>query len=186
MKSFQKTVHILQRVKNSPSGFTLIELLVVIAVVGVLAGAIISIINPTAQLARARDVQRKTDIKEIKQAVEEYFIIIGSYPPTAAANWVFSTSADPWIPSLASFMNKIPEDPINNATTPWALTPNNYSYAYKSDGTFYEIVSRLENSEDSDRCAVKAWQRSSPGVCPGGSWCGSWSGQLYSTNNCNR
>lgn len=36
------------------SGFTLIELLVVIAVVGVLAGAVVAIINPTAMFDRAR------------------------------------------------------------------------------------------------------------------------------------
>lgn len=64
------------------AGFTLIELLVVIAVVGVLAGAVIVMINPGAQFARARDADRKNDIRVIKQALEEYLIVNGSYPNT--------------------------------------------------------------------------------------------------------
>lgn len=44
----------------SLTGFTLIELLVVIAVIGVLAGAVVAIINPAAMLDRARIAKGKS------------------------------------------------------------------------------------------------------------------------------
>lgn len=166
-------------------GFTLIELLVVIAVVGVLAGAVIAMINPGAQLGRSRDAQRKNDIRVIKQAVEEYAVINGSYPNTGGA-WVQSTSPGTWITQLNSgYLKKLPIDPINNTASPWITTSANYSYAYRSDGVYYALAARLESPTDPDRCEVKQYKRESA-VCPGATlWCPTYTGQLYTTNNCN-
>lgn len=55
-------------------GFTLIELLIVIAVVGVLAGAIFVIINPSERLAQARDATRKADVRNLYHAIEDWNI----------------------------------------------------------------------------------------------------------------
>ncbi len=51
-------------------GFTLIELLVVIAVIGALS-SIVVVTFPAAQ-KRARDAQRKSDIKQYQTALESY------------------------------------------------------------------------------------------------------------------
>lgn len=67
-------------------GFTLIELLVVIAVIGVLAGAIIAVINPAEQLARGRDAQRRSAIKQLGQAMDVYHLDTGAYVSDAAGS----------------------------------------------------------------------------------------------------
>lgn len=66
------------------SGFTLIELLVVIAVVGVLAGAVLVMINPGEQLARARDAQRRSVVKQLSQAMEVYYLDNGFHITNAS------------------------------------------------------------------------------------------------------
>lgn len=61
-------------------GFTLIELLIVIAVLGILAVAVLSAINPVEQLRKARDAGRKSDAAELLNAYERYFTTWGCYP----------------------------------------------------------------------------------------------------------
>ncbi len=61
-------------------GFTFIELLIVIAVLGILAVAVLSAINPVEQLRKARDAGRKSDSAELLNAYERYFTTWGCYP----------------------------------------------------------------------------------------------------------
>lgn len=156
-------------------GFTLIELLVVIAIIGVLAGAVIVIINPTAQLQRARDAQRRSDIKVIQKALEEHLIVRGSYPATSG--WVCSNTGGYWIPGLdATYLKRMPTDPVNSATC--AGTPRDdvscYRYCYYSaswcslSGRDYIMQTRLENYSNSDLSQKPFYHAS-------GSFCSNWS-----------
>lgn len=163
----------------------------VIAVIGVLAGAVIAIINPSAQLARARDAQRKNDLRVIHQALEEYRIINGRYPQasntvrTCAYDvncYVHSTEGDDWIQPLLPFMKRIPKDPKNNSCCAWTIG-NSYSYGYGNvyqDGQTYDLVAKLENLGDSDRCGIKDYRFA---LNENSHWCqafgGSYSDQLY-------
>lgn len=61
-------------------GFTLIELLIVIAILGILAVAVLSAINPVEQMKKARDSARKSDSAELLNAHERYFTTFGCYP----------------------------------------------------------------------------------------------------------
>lgn len=56
------------------TGFTLVELLIVIAIIAVLAGVVIIAVNPSRQLADARNAQRFSDINSILNAFWQYAI----------------------------------------------------------------------------------------------------------------
>jgi len=61
-------------------GFTMIELLVVIAVIGVLAVAVLSSINPIEQVNKGRDTRTRSDAAQLLNAVDRYFAIQEIYP----------------------------------------------------------------------------------------------------------
>ena len=61
-------------------GFTLIELLIVVALIGVLAVALLSVINPLEQLKKARDAGKKSDSAELLNAYERYYSTFGCFP----------------------------------------------------------------------------------------------------------
>ena len=56
--------------KGRNKGFTLIELLVVITLIGILAVAVLSAINPIEQINKARDAGRRADAAQILKALD--------------------------------------------------------------------------------------------------------------------
>ena len=60
-------------------GFSLVELLMALAIVGVLAGLVIIAINPTKQMADARNTQRKFDVHSILNAFGQYSVDSGGF-----------------------------------------------------------------------------------------------------------
>lgn len=122
--------------------FTLIELLVVIAIIGGLS----AIILPNFMGAResARDVQRKSDLKQIQGALELYKL--GQNPqryPTVLP----VTPGQCWSTGGTScngtiYMNKFPYDPATQNT------PTPYYYRYNDDQS-YTLCGCLENLGDS-------------------------------------
>jgi len=69
-----------KRFINKTRGFTLIELLIVIALIGILAVALLSAINPLEQLRKGRDSARKADASELLNAVERFNASYQCYP----------------------------------------------------------------------------------------------------------
>ncbi|MEK7458157.1 MAG: type II secretion system protein [Patescibacteria group bacterium] len=61
-------------------GFTMIELLVVIAVIGVLAVAVLSSINPIEQINKGRDTGHRSDAAQLINAIDRYYAIHEIYP----------------------------------------------------------------------------------------------------------
>ncbi len=66
--------------RQNSAGFTLIEILIVIVLLGILAVAVLSAINPLEQIKKARDSGRKSDSAELLNAYERYYTTFGCYP----------------------------------------------------------------------------------------------------------
>jgi prepilin-type N-terminal cleavage/methylation domain-containing protein len=57
---------------DKKKGFTLIELTLVIAILGVLGSVLVVAVNPAHQFAKARDVERETDLHAVMATVFQY------------------------------------------------------------------------------------------------------------------
>jgi type II secretion system protein G len=129
-------------------GFTLIELLIVIAIIGVLATLLM--VNFVGVRQRARDAQRKSDLRQIQSALEIWRSDNGSYPASAEFSPSgFGKCGTPLIKNSTTYMVKIPCDPTNAAP---------YVYTYVSSGGVqtsagYTLYSCLENVGDSQKDA---------------------------------
>jgi len=127
-------------------GFTLIELLVVIAIIGMLSALLVP--NFMGARERARDAQRKSDLKQIQKALEMYRQ--DQNPPlypTAAGNrfGTTSTCGSSFNSGSTIYMNnKIPCDPLG--PTPYYYAPNNTDLTYT-------LCACIENKADSDATA---------------------------------
>ena len=103
--------------------FTLIELLVVIAIIGILVA--VGVVSYSRAIQLSRDAKRKTDLEQVRQALETYRSQIGTYPATSG-----------WQTALApDYIASIPSDPKSN------------SYAYKTTSTpatTYTLCASLE------------------------------------------
>lgn len=114
------------------------ELLVVLAIIGVLATLTFS--NFLVAPVRARDVQRKHDLQQLRTALQLYYTDNTYYPTTAcnSTESCWSTLLD------ASYMKKMPTDPKN--TSPYI-----YYYVPDCTGTYdYFLRARLENQDNKD------------------------------------
>ncbi|MDP3988396.1 MAG: prepilin-type N-terminal cleavage/methylation domain-containing protein [Candidatus Levybacteria bacterium] len=116
------------RIKNK--GFTLIELLIVVAIIGILSTLLMA--NFIGIRQRARDGQRKSDLNQIRGALEMYRADQGSYPNPSLSACGGSISQ-----AATIYMQKIPCDPTRVD-----------SYYYSSNGTTYTLSACLENTSD--------------------------------------
>lgn len=99
-------------------GFTLIELVVSIGILAILSMFLIATLNPIDQFRKARDGQRKSDLSQIKKALEQYYQDHGNYPPNNSSYQIIDFSgnavvwggASGWVP----YMNLVPKDPSDN------------------------------------------------------------------------
>lgn len=64
--------------KTNQKGFTIIELLVVIVIIGILVA--LALPQLFAAQARGRDTDRKNDLKNLQQKLENYYTDNDSYP----------------------------------------------------------------------------------------------------------
>lgn len=122
--------------KDKQPGFTLIELLVVIAVIGILSSLIV--VNFNAARERARDVERKSDLDQMKKALRLYYNDNNEYPdPTIFPNWglPFESSG-----REVTYMSVLPEDPKPGVDYLYDQVP--------ADGQTFCLRAILENKSD--------------------------------------
>lgn len=72
--------------KFARKAFTMIELLVVIAVIGVMATAVLSAINPLEQINKGNDTGLRSDAEQLLSAVDRYYSSLGYFPWMNGAN----------------------------------------------------------------------------------------------------
>jgi len=98
--------------KQKKCGFTLMELLVVITIIAVMmAGAIISYSSITT---RSRDSKRKSDIEQIRQALEMYRADNLVYPVCAGTGALDVTCLSS-VAGFSSYLTTIPSDPKSSS-----------------------------------------------------------------------
>jgi prepilin-type N-terminal cleavage/methylation domain-containing protein len=66
--------------KSNHQGFTLLEILLVVGIIAILAGITIVAINPSKQLAQVRNTERRSDLKQIANAITQFYIDHSYYP----------------------------------------------------------------------------------------------------------
>ena len=118
---------------NLRRAFTLVELLVVIAIIGILIA--VGTISYTRAVQLSRDSRRKTDLEQLRQALETYRSENASYPTSES----FS-SLQP------DYITTIPIDPKEGQ--------GSYTYTYTLiSSTTYTLCAELENyTEDATYC----------------------------------
>lgn len=138
-------------------GFTLIELLVVISIIGMLTALIV--VNFNAARERARDVERKSDMDQIKKALRMYYNDYDGYPAndgsdnilgcgatgTAVCNW-----GGQWSAGSANmvYMKILSNDPL--------APDQRYRYQVKAVDQDFCLWAELENKSDGDIADSKA------------------------------
>ena len=78
-------------------GFTLIELLVVISIIGILVA--VGVVSYTRAIELSRDAKRKTDLEQLRQALETYRSEKSTYPATSGWQTALSPTYITTVPS---------------------------------------------------------------------------------------
>lgn len=128
--------------KFNDKGFTLIELLIVLAIIGVLTSFLLA--NLIGAKARARDAQRKSDLRQMQAAFEMYRADNGNYPPAP-----LPTCGNSLTDNGTTYMSQIPCDPLGTGQFV-------FTYSLTGGGTGYTLVACLENVNDSQKDKVNA------------------------------
>ena len=157
-------------------GFSLVEVIIVVALIGVLAGGLITILDPAGQLKGSRDSKRKADLKQIQAALELYRADQGSYPDSTdaefgndVANYNSNSSfVDNPVSVQVTYLQTVPKDP---------KSPNGHYYYCTSRAcgvtNGYRIYSCLEKTNDPDKAT---------GTPPAYLGCASGASYMFVTN----
>jgi type II secretion system protein G len=134
-------------IRNHKSGFTLIELLVVIAIISVLATLLMT--NFVGIRQRGRDGARKSDLRQIQAALEQYRADNDSYPPNSSSLYsVACPNSGPFSYGGTTYMSKVPCDPLSRDEYTYEALPAGCSGVNCIN---YSIYACLENSNDPEK-----------------------------------
>ncbi|HXK37932.1 MAG TPA: prepilin-type N-terminal cleavage/methylation domain-containing protein [Candidatus Paceibacterota bacterium] len=107
---------------NGRRGFTLIELLVVIAIIALLSSVVLA--SLATSRAKSRDAKRRSDLDQIRIALEMYYDAKGKYPEAADGNCSavdgrsFQAGGCLLVLVSGGYISKLPADPLATSTDP--------------------------------------------------------------------
>lgn len=130
------------KITNRTGGFTFVELLVVVTIIAVITGIAVASYQTTNQ--KARDTRRKSDLEQIRAAMELCRSEYGGYPVALRNGSNQLQCGDGNI-----YLDPVPYDPRDGQT--------GYTYAYTrgySSGatTEYQLCAATMEGEDSPYC----------------------------------
>lgn len=100
-------------------GFTLIELLVTIGIIAILV--VIGVVSYSSINRRSRDTRRKSDIEQLRSALEMYRSDVGYYPDVGAGMFVNVEQLRDTLVTTNAYLPDIPEDPKDNTANPYMI-----------------------------------------------------------------
>lgn len=119
-------------------GFTFVELLVVITIIAVLTAAAAASYSSTNK--KSRDTKRKSDLQEIRSALEIVRTECSAYPTTALYTTGVVCDSTVYITA-----EKMPHDPKSGA---------NYTYTPAVDGATYSLCANEMEDPDETKCVT--------------------------------
>lgn len=130
-----------------------------VATIGILAAAVLVVLNPIDQMQKGRDNQRKSDLSQIQKVLEQYYRDNGQYPSRSDYKIVrLDGSAAEWGAEWLPYMAKLPKDPLESRRYIY------YAGSAKEPRQSYRLYASFERgSKDQQACA---------GICPGASSAG--------------
>lgn len=144
LSDYLKTENRRLKTENRKFGFTLIELLVAVSIIGVLSTLVLA--NFNAARERARDAQRKSDLRQVQNALRTYYNDIGVYPENFSATdfrikacGTGGLDACAWGGDWSPYMNPLSKDPQSPT--------RDYRYTRTSLDN-YTLKACLENKSD--------------------------------------
>lgn len=171
--------------KKTVLGFTLIELLIVISVLGILAVAVLSAINPIEQINRSRDTGSRSDAEQLIGGIDRSYATLGFYPwktspilPAASDVTVWAKVDSTWTDGAAVVLTKLSAGGTSELkasfTTRIMGTGYNPLYKYNKgsagDSTYVCFVPKSSafQTEAGTRCGATLPSDYPAGACPAG------------------
>jgi len=151
--------------RNKKKGFTLLEILISVAIISILAALMITMINPTSQLAKTRNIDRKADVSVLYQALYQYWLDEGDLPATVSTTptMVCKSSAEScsWLVDLSvltepPYVVALPSDPT-------CETENSTGYSvHRSASSWGFVIVQATCAEDGQEIySPREWSGSS-------------------------
>jgi len=113
-------------------GFTLIEIMVVVVIIAVLT--VVGMVSYASINKNSRDAKRKSDIEQIRSALEMYRTDIGYYPTSSNA-WIDTAALNDYL-VVGGYISAIPTDPTTGFLYKYKAInfndPNYYGYCLEA------------------------------------------------------
>lgn len=134
--------------KKYSAGFSLVEIMVVVVIIGIISS--FTYVSFSKSSAKGRDAERKTDLRALQAAIEQYKSKEGLYPEgcNAAGSWSGQVGTIYECPSASGeyilglapeYIAKLPTDPklVDNSPNP---SDSGYIYLVNSERSVYKLM----------------------------------------------